>query len=197
MTMRAQLGLALGLIGGLIGGSAGAALAAPYLGFDIDAKSLNLEPSQSQGLPQNGLGVDLHGGYRFDNLAGELGYGYARGEVAPNNLRLNQLTLDGLYYVPVGGFLNLVLTAGGADTNYGDSTFTTRQVSRSDGTTKTQRQGITQFGGNEFDWRAGGGLSFNFIDGYEVHFLTRYQPLSLGGRASYALTLNVGMNFYF
>lgn len=191
--MKISLSLAVAILGLLTGG----AQAAPYLGFDINAQSLNLEPNQPAVYPQSGLGVNLHAGYRFDNVAGELGYGFARGEVAPNNLRLNQLTLDGLYYVPVGGFLNLVLTAGAAETNYGDSSFVTTIVQRDDGSTKSQRQGVTQFGGDEFDWRVGGGLSFSFLDAYEVHVLTRYQPLSLGDRASYALTLNAGMNFYF
>jgi hypothetical protein len=193
MKIRLSFAIALGTLGLFVGEAA----AAPYLGFDVDAKSLNLEPNQPATYPQSGLGVNLHGGYRYNNLAGELGYGFVRGEVAPNNLRLNQLTLDGLYYVPVGGFLNLVLTAGAAETNYGDSSFITTSVQRSDGSTKSQRQGITQFGGDELDWRAGGGISFNLLEGYELHFLTRYQPLSLGRRADYALTVNVGMNFYF
>ncbi|MGH6829112.1 MAG: outer membrane protein [Rhizomicrobium sp.] len=172
------------------------ALADPYLGFDLDAAALDLAPGDPATYPQSLLGVGAHGGYRFDNFAGELGYSTVRGEMTPDNIRLNQLTLDGLYYVPVGGFLSLLFTGGAADTNYGDSTFTTSTY-QANGTTKSVRQGNTVFGGNEFDWRAGAGLSFSLTDGYEVHFITRYQPLSMNRVANYQLSLNVGVNFYF
>ena len=58
------------------------------------------------------------------NLAGELGYGTSRGEQDPDNLRIDMLTADALYYVPIGGFVNWIVTAGGAEMNYGDSTAT-------------------------------------------------------------------------
>ena len=140
----------------------------------------------------------MHVGYRFDglNLAGELGYGTSRGKQDPDILRLNMLSADGLYYVPVGGFLSLILTAGAAEVNYGDST-AGFFVTQTNGVTKTRRQGDTVFHGDEFDWRAGAGLSFALTDGYEIHFVTRYQPVSMNGLATNALSLDFGMNFYF
>ena len=176
----------------------GAAQAGPYLGFDVNANLLNLDPNDSSTYPQTGIGPDLHVGYRFDdlNLAGELGYGTSRGHQDPDNLRMDLLTADGLYYVPIGGFLNLLVTAGVADMNYGDST-ATFSVFQKNGVNKTARTGNTVFQGDEFDWRAGGGVSFILTEGYEVHAITRYQPVSMRGLANYSLSLDFGMNFYF
>ena len=109
---------------------------------------------------------------------------------------MNLLTADGLYYVPIGGFLNLILTAGVAEMNYGDSV-ATFSVIQKNGVAKTVRTGNTVFRGDEFDWRAGGGLSFILTEGYEVHLITRYQPVSMRGLADYSLALDFGMNFYF
>ena len=36
-----------------------------------------------------------------------------------------------------------------------------------------------------------------FTDGYEIHFVTRYQPVSMNGLATNSLSLDFGMNFYF
>ena len=176
----------------------GAAEAAPYLGVDLNANLLNLNPADPSAYPQTAIGPDFHVGYRFGNLnlAGELGYGTSRGHQDPDYFHMNQLTADGLYYVPIGGFLNLVLTAGIADMNYGDSTATFSVVQKN-GVNKTVRTGNTIFQGDEFDWRAGGGISFILTDGYEVHAITRYQPVSMRGLANYSLSLDFGMNFYF
>jgi Outer membrane protein beta-barrel domain len=176
----------------------GAAQAAPYAGIDLNASLLNLNPSDSSDYPQSTVGPQIHAGYRFDraNLAVELGYSTSRGEQDPDNLRLNMTTLDGLYYIPVGGFVSIVLTGGMADMNYGDST-AIYTVYQKDDVSHQARTGITVFNGDEFDWRAGGGLSFAITDGYEVHFITRYQPVKMDGLADYSLSLNFGMNFYF
>lgn len=176
----------------------GAAQAAPYAGIDLNANLLNLNPAASSTYPQTTVGPDLHLGYRFDNLhlAGELGYGTSKGRQDPDNLRLNMLSVDGLYYVPIGGFMNLVLTGGAVEMNYGDSTATS-VVYQKNGVSHTARQGNTIFHGDELDWRGGAGLSFFLTDGYEVHFITRYQPVAMRGIADYSLSLNFGMNFYF
>ena len=176
----------------------GAAQAAPYVGIDLNANLLNLNPSDSSAYPQSTIGPDIHVGYRFDslNLAGELGYGTSRGEQDPDNLRIDMLTADALYYVPIGGFVNLVLTAGMADMNYGDST-ATFSVYQKDGENHTLRTGNTVFNGDEVDWRAGGGLSFVLTDSYEIHLIARYQPVSMKGLADYSLGASFGMNFYF
>jgi opacity protein-like surface antigen len=176
----------------------GAALASPYVGFNLNANLLDMNQANASSFPQTTLGPDFHAGYRFDNLnlAGELGYGISRGDQTPDNLRINMLTADALYYVPIGGFLNVVLTAGMAEVNYGDSQ-ATFSVVQENGQTKSVRTGNTIFGGNELDWRVGTGLSFAFTDGYEVHLLTRYQPLSMGDRTNYSLSAGFGMNFYF
>lgn len=176
----------------------GAAQAAPYVGLDLNANLLNLNQANSSTYPQTTIGPDFHVGYRFNNLnlAGELGYGTSRGEQNPDNLRLDMLTADALYYVPVGGFVNWIVTAGGAEVNYGDST-ATYSVYQKNGFDHTLRTGNTVFHGDEFDWRVGTGLSFILTDGYEVHFITRYQPVSMHGLSDYSLSLAFGMNFYF
>lgn len=172
--------------------------ASPYIGVDLNANMLDYKLGSASTFPQSALGPQFHVGYLADglNLAGELGYTTTRGEQTPDNLRINLLTADALYYVPVGGFLRVVLTAGMADMNYGDSR-ATYSVVRTNRQTKSMRTGNTIFGGNEFDWRAGTGLSFAIADGYEAHLLTHYQPISMGNRANYLLGLSFGMNFYF
>jgi|GEM_PF-5829109 len=176
----------------------GAAQAAPYVGLDLNANLLNLNQADSSTYPQTTIGPDLHVGYRFDNLnlAGELGYGTSRGEQDPDNLRIDMLTADALYYVPIGGFVNWIVTAGVADINYGDSTATFSVYQKND-VNRTTRTGNTVFHGDEFDWRVGTGLSFILTQGYEIHFITRYQPISMHGLSDYSLSLAFGMNFYF
>jgi hypothetical protein len=176
----------------------GAAQAAPYVGLDLNANLLNLNQADSSTYPQSTIGPDIHVGYRFDNLnlAGELGYGTSRGEQDPDNLRIDMLTADALYYVPIGGFVNWIVTAGGAEMNYGDSTATYSVYQKND-VNHTLRTGNTVFHGDEFDWRAGTGLSFILTEGYEIHFITRYQPVSMKGLADYSLGASFGMNFYF
>lgn len=175
----------------------GVAEAAPYVGIDLNANVLDVNQSTSS-FPQSALGPQFHAGYLFDNLdlAGELGYGISRAKQDPDNFRLNMLTGDALYYVPIGGFLKLILTGGVADVNYGDSR-ATFAVGTQHGEVRSFRTGNTVFGGSEFDWRAGTGLSFQLFDGYEVHAIARYQPLSMGNRSNYLLALAFGMNFYF
>ena len=175
-----------------------AAQAAPYVGLDLNANLLNLNQADSSTYPQTTIGPDLHVGYRFDNLnlAGELGYGTSRGSQDPDNLRIDMLTADALYYVPIGGFVNWIVTAGAADINYGDST-ATFSVYQKDEVNHTARTGNTVFHGDEFDWRVGTGLSFILTQGYEIHFITRYQPVSMHGLSDYSLSLAFGMNFYF
>ncbi len=172
--------------------------ASPYAGIDLNADLINLNSADSSLYPQSAVGPGVHVGYLFNNLnlAAELGYSSDRGKQDPDILRLNNLSVDGLYYVPVGGFVSLILTAGAAEVNYGDSEpiFTVSQVN---GVTKTFRTGNTIFHGDEFDWRGGAGVSFALVDGYEIHFITRYQPVSMGGRSDYSLSLDFGMNFYF
>ena len=176
----------------------GAAQAAPYVGLDLNANLLNLNQADSSTYPQTTIGPDIHVGYRFDNLnlAGELGYGTSRGEQDPDNLRLDMLTADALYYVPIGGFVNWIVTAGGAEMNYGDST-ATFSVYQKDDVNHTLRTGNTVFHGDEFNWRVGTGLSFVLTQSYEIHFITRYQPVSMHGLSDYSLSLAFGMNFYF
>lgn len=176
----------------------GAAQAAPYVGIDLNANLLDLNESTAASYPQSTLGPQFHAGYLLDglNLAGELGYSTSRGEQTPDNLRLNMLTGDALYYVPVGGILNIILTGGMAETNYGDSE-ATYAVGVEHGETKSFRTGNTIFGGNEFDWRAGAGLSFRLADSYEIHLISRYQPISMGDRGNYLFSMNFGVNFYF
>jgi len=174
-----------------------AAEAAPYVGVNLNATSLDTNQSNPASFPESTIGPDFHVGYRIDslNLAGELGYGTNRGTQDPDILRINMLTGDALYYVPIGGFLNGVLTAGMAETNYGMSS-PTFHVAMVNGVNKSFRTGNTIFHGNEFDWRVGGGLSFQLTDTYEVHLLARYQPMSMGELTNYALSLSFGMNFY-
>jgi hypothetical protein len=88
------------------------------------------------------------------------------------------------------------VTAGGAEMNYGDSTATYSVYQKND-VNHTLRTGNTVFHGDEFDWRAGTGLSFILTEGYEIHFITRYQPVSMKGLADYSLGASFGMNFYF
>jgi len=176
----------------------GIASAAPYVGLDLNANLLNLNPADPAVYPQTAIGPDFHVGYRFNamNLAGELGYGSSRGQQDPDNFRMNLLTADGLYYVQIGGFLNLIVTAGVAEMNYGDST-PTFSVVQKNGVNRTIRTGNTVFQGDELDWRAGAGLSFIITEGYEVHLITRYQPVSMRGLADYSLSGSFGMNLYF
>src|ERR1700722_3056007 len=174
-----------------------AASAAPYIGLDGNRYSLTLSNSSSELVPQSAGGEDFHVGDRFGNLAGEIGYGTSSSysNVYSDNLHLTRLTADSIFYLPVAGGLNLLLTAGGAETNYGISTYV-RNSYQVDGEYKTSSGDAPVSGGNELDWRAGGGLSFG-LDQFELRVLLRYQPLSMQSQAQNALSLDVGLNFYF
>src|ERR1700760_3814633 len=91
-------------------------------------------------LPASAADAAIYAGYHLDSFAVELGYGTTRKSEQDTDLRFDRLTADGLYYVPVGGFLNLVLTGGVTQDNYGASTFTKKSYTQ-DGTVKDTRVG--------------------------------------------------------
>src|ERR1700755_2419256 len=153
---------------------ASAADAAIYAGLDLSIDSVSFKDSAPSLFPESLIGPQIHAGYHLDSFAVELGYGTTRKSEQDTDLRFDRLTADGLYYVPVGGFLNLVLTGGVTQDNYGASTFTKKSYTQ-DGTVKDTRIGSTILNGNELNWRAGGGLSFSFAGGYEFHVIGRYE----------------------
>ena len=172
---------------------ASAAQAAIYAGADLVFDSATFTNAAPQLFSEDLTGPQLHVGYHLSNFAVELGYGTTRKTEQQTDLRFNRLTGDGLFYVPVGGFLNLVLTAGLAQDNYGASTYT-RLPYTQDGIIKEARVSTTIFNGDEFNWRAGGGLSFSFAGGYEFHVIARYEPLTMKGLATNDLSLQTGFN---
>jgi hypothetical protein len=172
------------------------AQAAMYAGFDLTADSINLSNTALNLYPEAAIGPGVHIGDRFGNFAVELGYGTTRNSLQQADLRFNRLTADGIYYLPLGGFLNLLATAGMSETNFGTSTFT-EQTYLQDNITKTTRVATTLLHGNTLDWRAGTGLSFALGDGYEFHVMGHYEPLSAKGLANYALSVNAGFNIAF
>ncbi|HEY2835725.1 MAG TPA: hypothetical protein VGI89_04085 [Rhizomicrobium sp.] len=172
---------------------ASAASAAVYAGFNLTADSVNFTDAAPSVLSESLIGPEIHLGYHLSDFGVELGYGTTRKSEQDTDLRFNRLTADGLYYLPVGGFLNLVLTGGLAQDNYGASTFIKKSYTQ-DGTVKDTRVGTTLLSGNEFDWRAGGGLSFSFAGGYELHVIGRYEPLIMKHLASNTLSLETGFN---
>jgi len=185
-----------GLIAGLM--ASPAARADVYAGFDGNHYSPDMKISASPLYPQSAGGMDLHIGDRIGRFAGEIGYGNSTksSDGVFDNLRLNRLTLDGFFYVPVFGGFNLLLTGGMADTNYGISIPQKNYFEDAKGQQRFNTADIPVAGGNEFDWRAGGGFSFGF-DAYELRVLAHYQPLSMGGLADNALSIDVGLNIYF
>ena len=104
----------------------------------------------------------------------ELGYGTTHKAFQETEIRYNRLTGDGLVYVPLGGFLNFLVTAGLSDTNFGASTFQHKSYQQ-DGIDKTTRVATTVLTGDELNWRGGAGLSFSFGGGYEFHVIGRYR----------------------
>jgi hypothetical protein len=167
--------------------------AAVYAGADLNIDSVNLKSTAPQGYPQSTIGPGIHLGDRFDSVAVELGYSTTHKEFQQTNLRFNRLTGDGIGYVPLGGMLNLLVTAGLSETNFGASSFTDKAYSQN-GTTKTTRVGTTLLSGSKLDWRGGGGLSFALGKGYELHVVGRYEPLTMRGLSSYALSVDTGFN---
>jgi hypothetical protein len=164
-----------------------------YAGFNLTADSVNFTDAAPNVLSESLIGPELHLGYHLSDVGVELGYGTTRKSAQDTDLRFNRLTADGLFYVPVSGFLNLVATGGLAQDNYGASTFVKKSYTQN-GDVKDTRIGTTILSGNEFDWRAGGGLSFSFAGGYEIHVIGRYQPLTMKHLASNALSLETGFN---
>src|SRR5665213_110855 len=168
-----------------------AAQAAIYAGADLAIDSTDLKSSAPQIFPESSIGPGVHLGYHFANWAVELGYGTTHKAFQATELRFNRLTGDGLMYVPLGGFLNLIVTAGMSDTNFGASTFTHKSYQQ-DGIDKTTRVPTPLVGGDEFNWRGGTGFSFSFGGGYEFHVIGRYEPLSMKGLSNYALSMDTG-----
>ena len=175
-----------------------AAVAEPYVGLEGNRYSLTLSNSASQSTPQSAAGEDIHVGDRFGNLAGEIGYGTSSSysNVYQDNLHLTRLSADGIFYLPVAGGLNILLTAGGVRTNFGISTYARNYYQAADGQSRSSNADAPVLSGDEMNWRAGAGLSFG-LDQFELRTLLRYQPLSLQGQAQNALSLDIGLNFYF
>jgi hypothetical protein len=175
----------------------GAAMAEPYIGMDGNRYSLSLKQGASELFPQTAGGLDLHLGDRFGNVAGEIGYGTSTysGNSFVDNIHLTRLTADGIFYLPIHGGFNFLLTAGGAETNYGVSAYARNDYQVGD-KNKSTNADVPMLEGNEFDWRAGGGFSFG-LDEFELRVLARYQPLSLQNQAQNALSLELGLNMYF
>jgi hypothetical protein len=174
-----------------------AADAAPYVGANIEVSSVDLNDSASALYPQSVNGFDIHVGDHFGNFAVEIGYEAIGNKLTEinNDLHIDKLTADGISYIPVLGILNILLTGGISETNYGDSTYNFTQVSTTD--LKSHRIATTNFNGDEFDWRAGAGFSFLFSNDYDLHIIARYEPISMGDRADYALSIYSGVNIYF
>jgi hypothetical protein len=170
-----------------------AAQAAVYAGIDLGIDSTDLKNSASNLYPESTIGPGVHLGYHFANWAVELGYGTTHKAFQETELRFNRLTGDGIAYVPLGGFVNLLVTAGMSDTNFGASTFAHKSYQQN-GIDKTTRVATTLLNGDEFNWRAGTGLSFSFGGGYEFHVIGRYEPLGMKGLANYALSMDTGFN---
>jgi hypothetical protein len=174
------------------------AQAAPYFGFDANNYSISLKDSASDFYPQSVGGLDLHVGDRIGALAGEIGYGTSmmHGNSYADNLRLTLVNMDGLFYLPIAGGLNLLLTAGGSETNYGISSIARNYFQDSQGRQRSNSADVPILGGNEFDWRAGAGFSFG-LDEFELRAVARYQPLSMGNVSENAFSVAVGLNMYF
>lgn len=172
---------------------ASAAEAAIYAGADLVFDSASFKDSAPELFSEDLIGPQLHAGYHLSDFAVELGYGTTRKAEQQTDLRFNRLTGDGLFYVPLGGFLNLLLTAGLAQDNYGASTYTHLPYTQ-DGIIKEARVSTTVLNGNEFNWRAGGGLSFSFAGGYEFHAIARYEPLTMNGLSDNVISLQTGFN---
>lgn len=170
-----------------------AARAAVYAGADLILDSVDLKSAAPQSYPQSTIGPGIHLGDRFDFLAVELGYNTSHKAFQQTNLRFNRLTGDGIGYVPLGGFLNLLVTAGLSQTNFGASSFMEKGYTQN-GTAKTTRIATTLLSGSKLDWRGGGGLSFALGDGYELHVIGRYEPLTMRGLSNYALSVDTGFN---
>jgi len=170
-----------------------AAQAAVYAGADLLLDSADMKNAAPENYPESTIGPGIHLGDRFAFGAVELGYGTTHKTFQDTDLRFNRLTGDGIGYVPLGGILNLLVTAGLSETNFGASSFTHKGYTQ-DNAAKTTRVATTLLHGNEFDWRAGTGFSFAFGNGYEFHVIGRYEPLAMRGLSNYALSMDTGFN---
>jgi hypothetical protein len=170
-----------------------AAQAAVYAGLDLSVASTDLKDSTSNLYPESSIGPGVHLGYHGNDWAVELGYGTTHKALQETEIRYNRLTGDGLVYVPLGGFLNLLVTAGLSDDNFGASTFQHKSYQQ-DGIDKSTRVATTVLTGDELNWRGGAGFSFSFGGGYEFHVIGRYEPLTMKGLSNYALSMDTGFN---
>ncbi|MES2256767.1 MAG: outer membrane beta-barrel protein [Pseudomonadota bacterium] len=170
-----------------------AAQAAVYAGADLLLDSVDMKNTASENYSESTIGPGIHLGDHFAFGAVELGYSTTRKTFQDTDLRFNRLTGDGISYVPLGGMLNLLVTAGLSETNFGASSFTHKGYTQ-DNVAKTTRVATTLLHGNEFDWRAGTGFSFAFGNGYEFHVIGRYEPLVMRGLSNYALSMDTGFN---
>jgi hypothetical protein len=190
--MKAAFLAIFGLLASTIGASA-----AVYVGLEGNETAITLKQSDSSLYPQSTGGWGIHLGDRFGRFAGELGYStsQASGNANIDNLHLTRLTADGIFYVPLVNGFNLLLEGGGAETNYGISTYARKTYLSDNNTYKTTSADATVLHGNEFDWRAGGGVSFGF-ESFEVRLMGHYQPLSMAHSASNTIGLDLGVNIY-
>lgn len=174
------------------------AMAALYAGADLNLSSIGLKEGTSEYYPQSANGFGLHIGDRIGWFGAELGYSYLdkKGNSSLNNFHLDQVPLDGFVYLPILGTLDFVATGGVGFVNYGYSTYA-RSSYRQDNETKTTSADQPLLQGDEVDWRAGAGLSFNFADEFELHVIGRYQPLSMGNRGDNIFSMDAGINIYF
>ena len=169
------------------------AQATVYAGADLRLDSVDQKNTASENYPESTIGPGIHLGDRFTFGAVELGYSTTHKAFQQTELRFNRLTGDGIGYVPLGGMLNLLVTAGLSETNFGASSYTHKGYTQ-DGIAKTTRVSTTLLHGNEFDWRAGAGFSLDFGHGYEFHVIGRYEPLAMRGLSNYALSMDTGFN---
>ena len=178
--------------------SATCACAAPYFGIQGNETAITLKSTDSSLFPQSTGGWGIYLGDRIGRFAGEVGYStsVATGNANIDNLHLTRLTADGIVYVPIFGGFNFLVTGGGAETNYGISTYARKTYLTDVNTYKTTSADATVLSGDEFDWRAGGGFSFGF-DTFEVRLLAHYQPLSMAKQADNTVGLDLGVNIYF
>jgi hypothetical protein len=175
-----------------------AAIAAPYVTVYGDASAINFRNPPPAPYPQSLPGLGFALGDRFGMVAGEIGYGedHIAGNANADAIHLDQMHADGIFYVPLLGGLNLLLTGGGAETNYGVSSYA-RNPYVDNGKVKTANGDITVLNGNEFDWRAGTGFSIAFSDAFEFHAVARYEPITMKNNACSLVSFTFGVDANF
>ena len=190
---------ALILSGLILLSGAAPAMAQAYVGLDGSFNSLGLNGNIAPALyPQSASGVAFHVGDRLGMFAGELGYGslVSSGSADYDAMHLDQLTADGIVYLPIMGSLEALATAGGAETNFGISEYVRTGYKGADGKSKVSNNDVTLLDGDEFDWRAGAGLAFRFDEDLDIRGVARYQPLSIKGYGQSMFSLTIGVNVY-